>query len=1335
MFRTRLSAALAAVALIAASVFAGSVAATAAPPPPVITTPSASTTDTTAPLISGTVEHTDSVAQEIEVLVTLDGVTSSYCTTSLYYEPTGTEAWNCPGVGTLAYGVYTFTAVTWEDPGDVSAASAPMTYTVGGTQSVTVANPTPGATTPDATPTFSGTGPSLGTVTIATGTTTLCTATVTAAGNWSCTSSPLSASDGSSDDTEETYTITPSAIQADGVPQTGGNQSLTIILPFAPTIDYYYAGTPPWQTGNTQPWMQGTMSPATASVTVFQSTDGTSWDPYCAAATDPEATVWYCTSPVGVLEPGVNILAAEVTNEADDLSGFGPQITVELVSNPTITSISDGEHLNDSTPTIAGAAAFGTSYTVYKDSGPGAGPFLCTGTVALGAYTCTTPSLPDGSYQVHTYMGQGIDVSSPTVSFVIDTVAPAAPEIFTTGVVNDVTPAIRGTGEPYAAITVFIDGEAVTCDSWPVGHGETGDWECVPSVPLSLGAHSVSAAQVDQAGNRSSIGVPPVMTTITVEPPLTPPTPVIVAPTSGSTTYSTSVVVEGTIENSFSQEFYIEVTAVGPEGPTSCATSLGATQTTWACLLPLAPGTNSISAVAYFTADYPNNAGLASAPVTVTRATTIPKPTLSYDLGPATIGITGSSMADGDISLSFYRVTGNAGAYGYDFLDGCGTGGGGGEGGGEGGEGEGASGIATPVASTAACSYSGLTPGIYNVYAQQLAGSLSSEFQNDYIAIPATPTLADAAVNTDRTVTFAGVGTPAQVVLVQSLGGSVACSVTVDGAGLWSCTAALPAGTASFRAIQQSSGFVANTGDPSDVPDLSIQGYSAYSGEVSVTVPPAPGEPPVQPTPEEPTPEEPTQPEPTTPEPEVAAAPPVPQPWTFQFGVGGGEFQPGDSTTLVGTGLPAGAAVEAEFHSTPVFLGTTSVTPTGEFSLDVTIPEDAEPGLHNFVVTITPATGLPSTQTQPVTIVLPPKALGQPGPGVGLGQLPTAAVGDARNDPSAPSSFTHSLDTIQSVLSNPAVIGGAAFAGFVLLLLVAFPAELLNSTISENYGRLAKRLPRASVPWWERFENWLEKTPLFGALAITIVAAFIFGFADPGFGFDITSFRLVLACAIALFIVGYVASSLSGLIIRRRWGLATHMELKPLGLVLTIVGVVLSRLLEFSPGFLLGLILGLSIVGTTTAAQRAKATLVQAGVVFVLALLGWVGYSILTAVSAPDTFGTALAFDTMVAVTAEGLTALFIGLLPFRLLDGEALFAHNKVVWAVTYVIAAAAFVLIVVPAAWGEVNGSLVTWLIVLGGFAVVAVGLYLFFRFTSRDDEGGEQSEESPERESVDA
>ncbi len=1225
MFRTRLSAALAAVALIAASVFAGSIAATAAPPPPVITTPATSTTDTTAPLISGTVEHTDSVPQEIEVLVTLDGVTSSYCTTSLYYEPTGTETWSCTGTGPLAYGVHTFSAVTWEDPGDVSAASEAVTVTVGGTQSVVITDPTDGASTLDATPTFTGTGPSLGTVDVLAGGEPVCSASVTAAGSWSCTATPLHGNDGvTMGDTEETYTIDAVGTQVDTFEQAPVSSTLTIMIPSTPTVDYYYAGTPPWQTGNTQPHMQGNMGLYTASVTVWQSVDGTSWWHYCNATTNEAATVWYCTEPSASLQPGANYLAASTRNDAGDLSYLGPSITIERVSNPTIDSISDGDYLNDSTPTISGAAPFGTSYTVYKDSGPGPGPFLCGESVIGAAYSCTTPSLPDGSYTVHTYIDQGIDVSSPSVTFVIDTVPPGPPGVFTSGSIEDTTPTITGTAETYATITVYIDGVPITCETPPMGD-EGGTWTCVPVVPLGLGTHTVSAAQTDQAGNISSAVVPPVISTITV-----------VAPT------------------------------------------------------------------------------------------TVGKPTMSYDLGPASIAITGSSVEGGDISVSFYGVTGGDGAYDYVFLDGCGTGGG--EGGG--GEGEGASGIATPVANTAACTYTDLEPGIYNVYSNQTLGSLVSEYQNDYVAIPEAPTLADATINADRTVTFSGSGTPTQVVLVQSMVGSVACTATVDPNGLWSCDAAVPAGTASFRAIQQSSGFVANTGNESDVPDLSLQGYSAYSAETPVTVPPAPVEPPA---------EEPTTPQPTpTPTPTTAVAPSTPQPWTFQFGVGGGEFQPGDSTTLVGTGLPAGAAVEAEFHSTPVFLGTTAVTPTGEFALDVTIPEDAEPGLHNFVVTITPATGLPSTQSQPVMIVLPPKALAQPGSGLKLGQLPTAAVGDERNDPAAPSSFTHSLDTIQSVLSNPAVVGGAAFAGFVLLLLVAFPAELLNSTISENYGRLARRLPRASVPWWERFENWLEKTPLFGALAITIVAAFIFGFADPGFGFDITSFRLVLACAIALFVVGYVASSLSGLIIRRRWGLATHMELKPLGLVLTVVGVVLSRLLEFSPGFLLGLILGLSIVGRTTAAQRAKATLVQAGVVFVLALLGWVGYSILTAVSSPDTFGTALAFDTMVAVTAEGLTALFIGLLPFRLLNGEALFAYNKVVWAVTYVIAAAAFVLIVVPAAWGEVNGSLTTWLIVLGGFAVVAVGLYLFFRFTSRgndDDEDDEPSDETSERESVDA
>jgi hypothetical protein len=241
----------------------------------------------------------------------------------------------------------------------------------------------------------------------------------------------------------------------------------------------------------------------------------------------------------------------------------------------------------------------------------------------------------------------------------------------------------------------------------------------------------------------------------------------------------------------------------------------------------------------------------------------------------------------------------------------------------------------------------------------------------------------------------------------------------------------------------------------------------------------------------------------------------------------------------------------------------------------------------------------------------------------------------------------------------------------------------------------------------------------------------IFGFADPGFGFDVTSVRLVLACAIALFIVGYLASGLAGLILRRRWSLSTAMELKPLGLVLAVVGVVMSRILDFSPGFILGLILGISLVGRTTAAERAKATLVQGGIVFVLGMLGWAGYSILSSFGDPTSFGSALAFDTMVAVTTEGLTALFIGMLPIRFLDGESLFAFSKPMWVAAYAISAIAYLFVVLPASWGQVTGSLGLWIAIVGGFAVVAIGIYLYFRFWApplpEDDDADAENPES--------
>ncbi|HUG49921.1 MAG TPA: Ig-like domain-containing protein, partial [Terrimesophilobacter sp.] len=260
-----------------------------------------------------------------------------------------------------------------------------------------------------------------------------------------------------------------------------------------------------------------------------------------------------------------------------------------------------------------------------------------------------------------------------------------------------------------------------------------------------------------------------------------------------------------------------------------------------------------------------------------------------------------------------------------------------------------------------------------------------------------------------------------------------------------------------------------------------------------------------------------------------------------------------------------------------------------------------------------------------------------------------------RDDSAAPSALTNALRTLQQVLSSPVVLVTAAGSGAALLLFVAFPAELLNATLATQYERLFGRLRVLKLHWLQRLRARLARRPLVSGTAMIAFSALAFGFVDPHFGFDLTSLRLVLALGIALFIVGYLSNAMTSWIVREKWHIGASLEAKPLALILTVVGVLLSRLMGFSPGFLIGLILGISLTSAASAAQRSRMVMLHTGVILGLGISAWVGYSVLIAGTdgQPDSFLRALAIDTLAAVTAEGVTALLVGLLPFRFLEGQ----------------------------------------------------------------------------------
>ncbi len=469
-------------------------------------------------------------------------------------------------------------------------------------------------------------------------------------------------------------------------------------------------------------------------------------------------------------------------------------------------------------------------------------------------------------------------------------------------------------------------------------------------------------------------------------------------------------------------------------------------------------------------------------------------------------------------------------------------------------------------------------------------------------------------------------------------------------------------------------------------------------------------------------------PAPPQPNPDFGSLPTLSASWFLTFHALGGNPEPGQNITLVGSDLPNGAKVTAELHSTPIPLGTSIVKSDGTFRLNTVIPNTVAPGLHHYVVTVAATNGVSQTAEVPVTIVVAAPAAAPASvsaPTIVLPPLenPRAAL-DHRDEPAAPNILTRALPTAGELLIDPRAIGAAVAGSLAFLFLVALPAELLNSTIEENYGRLFGRIPKPRLAWLPRVRAWLASRRFVGGLAVTTLAALIFSFSDPRFGFDLSSLRLFLACVIGMFVLGYAANAITGVILRRRWNITSVIELEPFGLIVALLGVILSRLLDFTPGLLIGLVLGLTLSASATLKDEVREVLIWAATVLGISMASWVVYSLMSGVVAANTFAGSLFDDSLVAVSVEGISGLVIGLLPIGYLDGASLFRGAKVRWALTYLVALVAFFLIVLPSGqlWGQIDGPFWIWLTVLVVFAAVCVGVYLWFRAHPEADETGD-------------
>lgn len=405
------------------------------------------------------------------------------------------------------------------------------------------------------------------------------------------------------------------------------------------------------------------------------------------------------------------------------------------------------------------------------------------------------------------------------------------------------------------------------------------------------------------------------------------------------------------------------------------------------------------------------------------------------------------------------------------------------------------------------------------------------------------------------------------------------------------------------------------------------------------------------------------------------------------------------SLPVVGDYLVAGTFAASPIATTVLAPAPPVVPVDPEPIVEPVIPAPAEPEPPIEIVAEPPIEPAPS---EPVD-----EPAAQPAPGGGEGAAPD------RRDPATPSSITGSIPTLGELFANPVALAAGGGFALALMLLVAIPSELLNSTLASGGHRLGRGyiVVQGALARLNDRVNGVTRSPVLSAALLVLAMSVVFGFNDPEYGFDPVSIRLTLSMAVSIFIVYCLAALLSGAIMKRLWGIESRLEMLPTALLLAVLGVVIARLIDFTPGFLIGLAIGLSIVGTVPAALRAKAILLQFGVIFALGIVAYLAYSALQSIPGfITTLPGVFLDDTLVAIVAESLTGLLIVLLPLAFFSGRELWTQSKLLWVVSFMVVATAFSVIVLPTTSDEVGSvlDLIPWLIPVVIYAIIVFALW---------------------------
>ena len=320
--------------------------------------------------------------------------------------------------------------------------------------------------------------------------------------------------------------------------------------------------------------------------------------------------------------------------------------------------------------------------------------------------------------------------------------------------------------------------------------------------------------------------------------------------------------------------------------------------------------------------------------------------------------------------------------------------------------------------------------------------------------------------------------------------------------------------------------------------------------------------------------------------------------------------------------------------------------------------------------------------------------------------------------PAAPG-WTSTLAGPTQVSLDPVVLVGSAALALALVVVMPFPAELFNKTLEANLAEIRAAFARLPIVGG-RFRARAETSPASGsrqlltAAAVVLAGALLYGFLDPSFGPDLPSAILFIGLAASLVTVTWLANLPLRVLRHRLTGDAGRLWAAPATLLVAAGAVLLSRIANFEPGYLYGLIVGYAFVAEVPERDEGRGLAGGAWWMLGIAVVAWFALGAVRMPGIEPSLPAAVLGSVFAALTVAGIEGIVFGMLPLRFLHGEPVFRWSHARWAVLYGLGLFAFFWIILDPANGflspQTGPSFVT---AVALFAVFGIGSVLFWAY----------------------